>query len=112
MKYVLLIYQPKNFDAKALSEGEYKAVASEYAALTSAPNLKPGLPLGFPKDAITVRMQGSETVTSPGTFVDHPVGAYMEFDAATPEEAIKFAARIPAVRLGGAVEIRPAQQYW
>jgi hypothetical protein len=112
MKYVLLIYQPKNFDAKALSEDEYKAVAAEYAALTGTPNLKPGLPLGFPKDAITVRMQGSETLTSPGTFVDHPVGAYMEFDAATPEEAVKFAARIPAVRQGGAVEIRPAQQYW
>jgi hypothetical protein len=112
MKYVLLIYQPKDFDAKALGESEYKAVAAEYAALTRTPNLKPGLPLGFPKDAITVRMQGSETVTSPGTFVDHPVGAYVEFDAATPEEAVKLAARIPAVRLGGAVEIRPAQQYW
>ena len=112
MKYVVLIYQPKNFDPQALSEGEYKAVAGEYAALTRTPNVKGGLPLGFPKDAITVRMQGSETVTSPGTFVDHPVGAYMEFEAATPEEAVKFAGRIPAVRLGGAVEIRPAQPYW
>ena len=112
MKYVLLVYQPKNFDAKELSESEYKTVAAEYAALTGTPNLKPGLPLGFPKDAITVRMQGSETVTNPGTFVDHPVAAYMEFDAATPEEAVKFATRIPAVRLGGAVEVRPAQQYW
>jgi hypothetical protein len=65
MKYVLLIYQPKNFDAKALSEDEYKAVAAEYAALTGTPNLKPGLPLGFPKDAITVRMPSQRNADEP-----------------------------------------------
>jgi hypothetical protein len=112
MKYVLLIYQPKNFDAKHLDQSEYTTVAAEYAALTGTPNVKSGLPLGLPKDAVTVRMQGNETVTNPGTFVDHPVGAYVEFDAPTPEEVVKFAARISAVKLGGAVEIRPAKPYW
>ena len=29
-----------------------------------------------------------------------------------PYAAIALAARIPAVRLGGAVEIRPAEKYW
>ena len=112
MKYVLLTYQPKNYEARDLSESEYKTVAAEYAALADTPNVKSGFPLGFPKDAVTVRMQDNETVTSPGTFVDHPVGAYVEFDAATREEAVRLAARIPAVRLGGAVEIRPAKPYW
>ncbi len=28
------------------------------------------------------------------------------------EAAIALAARIPAARLGGAVEIRPVEQYW
>jgi hypothetical protein len=28
------------------------------------------------------------------------------------EAAIALAARVPAARLGGAVEIRPAERYW
>ena len=34
------------------------------------------------------------------------------FEADDMDAAIKLAARIPAARLGGAVEIRPAEQYW
>jgi hypothetical protein len=33
-------------------------------------------------------------------------------DAENIEAAFELAARIPAARLGGAVEIRPAEQYW
>jgi hypothetical protein len=112
MKYVLLIYQPKDFDSKALSESEYKRVAAEYAAVTAMPNVKPGLPTGLPKDAVTVRVQNGETVTAPGTYQDHAVGGYLEFDADTLDAAIELAARIPAARLGGAIEVRPAQRYW
>lgn len=112
MKYVLFIYQPKDYEAKKLSEAEYKAVAAQYAAVTATPNLKPGLPVGLPQDAVTVRVRNGETVTTPGPFVEHPVGAYCEFEAETLETAIELAARVPAARQGGAVEIRPAQKYW
>lgn len=112
MKYVLLIYQPKNFDPKALSEGEYKEVASQYAAITATPNVKPGLPFGFDRDAVTVRVQNGETVTTPGPNSEPPVGAYLEFEAETLEEAIQLAARFPVASRGGAVEVRPAQKYW
>lgn len=112
MKYLMLIYQPKDFDAKALTESEYKAVAAQYAAVTAMPNVTPGLPAGLPKDAVTVRVQNGETVTAQGPYQERAVGGYLEFEADTIDAAIELAARIPAARLGGAVEVRPAQKYW
>jgi len=112
MKYVMFIYQPKNYDPKSLSESEYKAVAAQYASLTATPNLRTGLPVGFSRDAVTVRVRDGETVTTRGTFLEHPVGGYCEFEAETLEDAIRLAARIPAVRQGGAVEVRPSTRYW
>jgi hypothetical protein len=34
------------------------------------------------------------------------------FEADSIDAAIALAARVPAARLGGAVEVRPAEQYW
>jgi hypothetical protein len=115
MKYVLLIYQAKDYDPKALSPDEHKSVALRYHAVTSTPNVRPGLPLGFSADAITVRARNGETVTTPGPYVEQAggaVGGYLEFEAETDEEAIQLAAKIPAVSQGGAVEIRPSRIYW
>jgi hypothetical protein len=115
MKYVLLIYQAKDYDPKALSADEHKAVAIQYSAVTRTPNVRSGLPLGFQKDAITVRMLDGQTVITPGPYVEHPggtVGGYLEFEAESDEEAIRLASQIPAVSQGGAVEIRPSRIYW
>lgn len=112
MKFVLLIYQPKDFDPKALSKADYSAVADQYAAVSATPNIRPGLPLGFPRDAVTVRVREGEIVTTAGPFLKEPLGGYFEFEAETREEAIQLAARIPAARLGGAIEVRPAEVYW
>ena len=40
------------------------------------------------------------------------VGGYLVSNAATREEAIALAARMPAARLGSAVEVRPAAACW
>ena len=114
MKYVLLIYQPSPFDPKALSEDEYKTIAAQYGAVNATLNVTPGLPLGLPEDAITVRVQDSEIITKEGPYVDAAgaVGGYYVFEADSREEAIDLASRIPAARLGGAVEVRPCQTYW
>jgi hypothetical protein len=102
----------EGYDPKALSKDEYKEVSAQYAAVNTTPKVKPGLPLGFPRDAVTVRVHDGETVTRPGPYMEHSVGGYYEFEAETPEEAIRLAARIPAASQGGAVEVRPSQQYW
>lgn len=115
MKYILLIYQPANFDPKALDPDQYKAVADGYAALNSTPHVKGGPPLGLPENAITVRVSDGEATATPGPYLQQPgaaVGGFIEFEAETDEEAVRLAARIPAARLGGAIEIRPSKIYW
>jgi hypothetical protein len=115
MKYVMLIYQAKDYNPKTLSKEEYKAVAARYGAPSETPNVRPGAPLGLPKDAITVRVHDGQTVTTPGPYVEQPggaVGGYFEFEAETDEDAIRLASQIPAASQGGAVEIRPSRIYW
>ena len=94
---------------------QHKLVAARYQAVTSTPNVRPGLPLGFSSEAITVRARNGETVTTPGPYVEATggtVGGYLEFEGETAEEAIQLAAKVPAVSQGGAVEIRPSRIYW
>jgi hypothetical protein len=114
MKFMLFIYQPSEFDPKALSKEEHAAIASQYQAVSATSGVTPGHPLGYVHKAITVRAQNGETTTKEGPFVDTAgaVGGYMLFEGDTLEDAIALAARVPAVRLGGAVEIRPCEVYW
>jgi hypothetical protein len=120
MKYVLLIYQgttplPSSPEAWAtLSEDEQKAVWADYAALNQTPGVEPGLPLGLPEKATTVRVKGGRTVATEGPFVNSmgAVGGYLILEADSQDAAIELAARIPAARHGGAIEVRPAEPYW
>jgi len=120
MQYVLLIYQattpvPAQQQAWAtVSEDEKKAIYAEYAAINQTPGVTPGLPLGLPEKATTVRVQNGKTVAQKGPFVDvgGAIGGYYVFDAKDLDEAIKMASRIPAARLGGAIEVRPVEKYW
>jgi hypothetical protein len=41
-----------------------------------------------------------------------PVGGYYVVEADDLDAAIDLAARIPAARLGGAIEVRPSAKYW
>ena len=43
---------------------------------------------------------------------DGAVGGFLVFEADDIDAAIELAARIPAARLGGAIEIRPMAKYW
>jgi len=120
MKYVLLVYQgttplPSSPEAWAtLSEDEQKAVWADYNAINHTAGVDPGLPLGLPEKAMTVRVKDGKTVASEGPFVDSmgAVGGYMIFEADSIDDAVELAARVPAARHGGAVEVRPAEPYW
>jgi hypothetical protein len=114
MKYALLIYQPKGFEPKSLSPEEHAEIAAAYKAVTGTPNVTPGPPLGLPATALTVQVDanGIRAVASPYMGEEGAVGGYLIFDAETEEEAVTLAARIPAARLGGAVEIRRCEVYW
>jgi hypothetical protein len=117
MKFVLMIYQgttplPGTDRWSALPEAEQKAVYADYAALNKTPGVTPGLPLGRADAARTVVVKGGVPVVRDGTYLSEGVGGTMVLEADDLEAAIALAARIPAARMGGAVEIRPAEQYW
>lgn len=117
MKYVLLIYQgsaplPGSDRWKALPEAEQKAIYGAYAEIARTPGVTPGLPLGLPAAAKTVQVRNDRPEVRDGTYLHEGAGGYLVYEAENIEAAAEFAARIPAARLGGAVEIRPAEPYW
>ena len=57
-------------------------------------------------------MRDGKTYVRNGTYLAEGVGGFSVYEAASMDAAIALAARIPAARLGGAVEIRPAEKYW
>jgi hypothetical protein len=116
-KFVLLIYQgttplPGSDAWKGLSEAEQKAVYADYAEINKTAGVTTGLPLGLPAAARTVQVRNGKLQVKNGLHLAEGVGGYIVFEAENMEAAIALAARIPAARLGGAVEVRPAEQYW
>jgi hypothetical protein len=115
MRYVMLIYQPPGYDPKALSPEQHQEIGRQYGAVSATYGVEPGLPLGHLTDAVTVRV-GHDGVldAAEGPYVspEGAIGGYFVFDAPSKEEAVALAARVPAARMGGAVEVRPAQAYW
>ena len=115
MKYLLLIHQgdtptPRDPEAWAkLSEDEQKAVFRDYQAINQTPGVSSGLQLDSPETATTVRVEDGRTLTTDGPFVaiKEALGGYLVFEAEDLDAAIALAARIPAARHGGAVEVRP-----
>ena len=117
MTFVLLVYQgttplPGSDRWQALSEAEQKAIYAEYAELNKTPGIAPGLPLGLPDAARTVQVRDGQTQVKNGPYLAEGVGGFTVYEAESMEAAIALAARVPAARLGGAVEIRPAENYW
>ena len=60
----------------------------------------------------TVRVQDGRTLTTDGPFIEteDALAGYYLFEADDLDAAIELAARIPAARLGGAIEVRPLVQ--
>jgi hypothetical protein len=115
MKYMLLIHQgdtptPRDPDAWArLPEDEQKAVFADYKAVTDTPGVTPGVQMEDPETATTVRVEDGRTLTTDGPFVaiKEALAGYLFFEADDLDAAIELASRIPAARLGGAIEVRP-----
>ncbi len=119
MKYMLLIHQgsaPTPYSPEEwarLSEDEQQAIAADYQAINQTPGVSPGLQLQPPESATTVRMEDGRTLTTDGPFVavKEALGGYLVFEADDLDAAIELASRIPAARMGGAVEVRPIAEW-
>lgn len=115
MKYVMLIYQDAALERQnALSAEEKKQVYADYMAINETPGVTTVPPLGLAQNATTVRVEGGKTLTTDGPFVGmkEAVGGVFVLEADDLDAAIEVAARVPAARYGGAVEIRPSEVYW
>lgn len=115
MKYICLIYQGPALERQAeLPEDQLKQVYADYQALNQTPGVTPGLPMGLAENATTVRVEGGRTLTTDGPFVGmkEAVGGWFILEADDLDAAIEVAARVPAARFGGAIEIRPSEVYW
>ena len=119
MQYVMLIFQgttplPGTEAWNALSEAEQQQVYADYGALNANPAVTPGLPLGLPADATTVRVQDGKLLTTDGPFAEtkESIGGWFVIEADDLDGALEVAATVPAARLGGAIEIRPVSTYW
>jgi hypothetical protein len=119
MKYMLLIHQgdaPTPYTPEEwsrLSEDEQRAIYADYQAINETPGVTSGVQMQPPETATTVRVHDGKTLTTDGPFaaVKEALGGYLFFEADDLDAAVELAARIPAARLGGAVEVRPIAEW-
>ena len=108
MKYALLIYS-QGGEFENLTEAEQQAVYGEYMAVSESPGIFGGSELDSADTATTVRVQNGETLTTDGPFAEtkDALGGFYLIDVPNLDDALEFASKVPAARLGGAVEVRP-----
>jgi hypothetical protein len=110
MKYALLIYAGGGLEEqRRLSEEEQRSIVGEYLALVQEPGVFGAAQLQPPESATTVRLEGGKTLTTDGPFAytKEILGGIYLLEADNLDRALELAERIPAARLGGAVEVRP-----
>jgi hypothetical protein len=110
MQYMLQIYSNDSMGVfESLSEEQQNAVMGEYFAISEAPGINGGAQLQAPETATTVRVQDGRTLTTDGPFPEtkEALGGFYLLEAADLDAAIEMAGRIPAARMGGAIEVRP-----
>jgi hypothetical protein len=108
MKYAALIYAEPGAHEEGGQE-EFETMFREYMALAADPHCVGNGQLHPVESATTVRVQDGRTLTTDGPFAEtkEVLGGYYIFEADNLDQVIELAARIPAARIGGSVEIRP-----
>ena len=111
MKFLLLIHQgttpyPGTDAWDNLSPEEQGAVYAAYQEINATAGFTSGERLVDPDEATTVRVQDGTTQTSAGA-IDDPLAGYGLLEADDLDAAVAVAAKVPAARMGGAVEVRP-----
>ena len=105
MRYALLIHErPGAYDG--FDDAQRAAITAEYTALREDERVRSGERLRPAATATTLRADGMIT---DGPFADTKeiFGGFYLVEAPDLDSALELAARIPAIRLGGSVEIRP-----
>jgi hypothetical protein len=115
MRYMLLIYGDEKVWGK-MSEQEKGAIFKQYGEFTEGIResgaFQAGDPLQPTTTATTVRSKNGKTVTTDGPFAEtkEQLGGYYIVEAKNLDEVLSIAARIPSVRVGGSIEVRPIME--
>jgi len=112
VQYALLVYSDPDEFAKQTDE-ERRANTAEYFAIREDPRVTSGAGLQGAETATTMREQLGETLITDGPYADTKevfAGFYL-VEADNLDAALEIAGRIPALRHGGAVEVRPLMEY-
>jgi hypothetical protein len=115
MQYIMVIYQGEALERQAaLPAEELQQVYTDYQEITAMPGVTSVPPMGLANNATTVRVEGGKTLITDGPFVGmkEAIGGLFILEADDLDAAIEVAARVPAARYGGAIEIRPSEVYW
>jgi hypothetical protein len=114
MKYLLLVHNGPDAwaDFNRLSEEERNQIVGEYLALAQTPGVVDEHQLRPADTATTVRVLDGRILTTDGPFIEakEELGGYFLYEAEDLDAAIELAARMPAARMGGAVEVRPVME--
>jgi hypothetical protein len=108
MQYALLIYRNEALP-QGDTEEEIAQVGREYWELRSEPGIVGGAGLHPVETATTVSLQDGQLLITDGPFADTKevfAGFYL-LEADDLDRATEVASKIPAVRFGGSIEIRP-----
>ncbi len=111
MQYMALIYADETA-WEALSDADRAGVLERYGSFArearEAGVMAGGDELAPTRDATTVRVREGDTLVSDGPYaeVKEALGGYFLLECASVDEALDWAARIPAAE-HGAVEVRP-----
>lgn len=114
MKYMMLIHLgPQVRDYQSLSADEKQAIAGGFQAVNQTPGVTPGSQLKPAETATTVRVQDGKTLTTDGPFVEtkEALDGYCFYEADDLDAAIELAARFPNASRGGAIEVRPLEEW-
>lgn len=108
MQFALLIYR-KPGDWDGLSEAEVAELGAEYWKLRDDPGVIDGAGLFGTETATTLRLENGKPLVTDGPFADTKeyLGGIYILDVPDLDAATEIAARIPAARQGGLIEIRP-----
>ncbi len=112
MNYMLLIFDDEKAFA-SMPEARRRQLMQEYGEFTQgivrSGHYRAGAQLQPVATATTLRGREREVVTTDGPFVEtkEQLGGYYLLDCRDLDEALAIARRVPSLKVGGAVEVRP-----
>jgi hypothetical protein len=116
MRYMMLIYNDES-GMENVTEAQWAEVTAAYEAFGVEAKAKGvflgGDALNPTRTATTVRMDNGKIITTDGPFAEtkEALGGFYILNCKDLDEALAWAAKIPVVKFGGSLEVRPIVEF-